>query len=228
MAGEPGSIARAISVAAIDLFYKHGYEAATLRDLAKRVGLKVGSLYNHIESKQGLIFSIMRAVMDDLMHDVETAVANQAGPVAQMHAAVRAHVSFHATRAKEVFVGNSELRSLTPAHHAFVVRLRDRYEGLFQAIVEAGKASGAFEVEDATLSAYAILAMCTGVSSWYSPQGRLSVDELANRYSMMALRLLGVSDPAVAAVAASFDGSAAKIPRPKRSISAPATSRARV
>ena len=34
---------------AMDLFYKQGFQATTLRHIASRVGIQVGSLYNHIE-----------------------------------------------------------------------------------------------------------------------------------------------------------------------------------
>ena len=115
---------KAITAAAIDLFFKHGYEAATLRDVADKVGLKVASLYNYIPSKQQLLFTIMYDVMQDLRTDVEHAVADQRDPVHRLSAAVRTHVRFHASRTKEVFIGNSELRSLTPRNRQKIIRQR--------------------------------------------------------------------------------------------------------
>ncbi|WP_373237574.1 TetR/AcrR family transcriptional regulator [Cohaesibacter celericrescens] len=44
----------AIYDASIELIYQNGYEAVSLRQLAGTVGIQVGSLYNHIASKQEL------------------------------------------------------------------------------------------------------------------------------------------------------------------------------
>jgi TetR/AcrR family transcriptional regulator, cholesterol catabolism regulator len=186
--------AQAINAAAIDLFFKHGYEAATLRDVADKVGLKVASLYNYIDSKQELLFGIMYTVMDDLLREVETAVAEQVDPVERLRAAVRSHVVFHASRTKEVFIGNSELRSLNPRNRAQIIRQRDRYEALFRDIVQAGCDAGVFHVDDVDVkvTSFGLLAMCTGPSMWFSPRGRLSVADLSDLYTHLALRLVGV------------------------------------
>ncbi|SRR6266567_2910067 len=191
--------AQAINAAAIDLFFKHGYEAATLRDVADKVGLKVASLYNYIASKQELLFAIMCCVMDDLLRDVEQAVAQQVDPVERLRAAVRTHVVFHASRTKEVFIGNSELRSLSPKNRAQIVRQRDRYEALFREIVQQGRDAGVFHVEDedVKVTSFGLLAMCTGPSMWFSPRGRLSVTDLSDLYTHLALRLVGVAGPKI-------------------------------
>jgi AcrR family transcriptional regulator len=185
--------ANAITAAAIDLFFKHGYEAATLRDVADRVGLKVASLYNYIPSKQELLFGIMFDVMQDLRREVEQAVAGRDDPVERLSAAVRTHVRFHASRSKEVFVGNSELRSLTPRNRVKIIRQRDEYEALFRDIVQRGRDAGVFRIDDVKVATFALLAMCTGPSTWFSPRGRLSVGELAEVYTSLALRLLNAS-----------------------------------
>jgi AcrR family transcriptional regulator len=184
--------AQAITAAAIDLFFKHGYEAATLRDVADRVGLKVASLYNYIPSKQELLFDIMYRVMEDLRSDVDQAVAEYTDPVDRLRAAVGRHVVFHASRTKEVFIGNSELRSLSPKNRSRVIHQRDGYEALFRDIVQKGGDAGVFRVDDVKVATFALLAMCTGPNTWFSPRGRLSVAELSQLYTDLALRLLGV------------------------------------
>ncbi|HVC34357.1 MAG TPA: helix-turn-helix domain-containing protein [Chloroflexota bacterium] len=51
--------AEEIRSAALELFYKRGFQASTLRGIAAKVGIQVGSLYNHIGSKSDLLFEIM-------------------------------------------------------------------------------------------------------------------------------------------------------------------------
>jgi AcrR family transcriptional regulator len=190
-AGE--STAGEIRSTALDLFYKHGFQATTLRHIASRVGIQVGSLYNHITSKGELLFDIMETVMLALLED-QRHVAQEPDVVERMRLLVYHHVKFHGERAKEVFIGNSELRSLNQKQRARIVALRHEYEGMFQKELEDGIRQGKFLPVDVQVTAYGILAMTTWVSSWYSPRGRLSLEEIADIYSDMVLR--GIWNPA--------------------------------
>ncbi len=178
---------------ALDLFYKRGFQATTLRHIASRVGIQVGSLYNHITSKGDLLFDIMETVMQDLLED-QRQVAQTPDVVERMRLLVYHHVKFHGQRAEEVFIGNSELRSLGRAQRTRIVGLRNKYEQMFQDELEDGIRQGKFLPVDVQITAYGILAMTTWVSAWYSPRGRLSLEDIAEIYTAMVLR--GIWNPA--------------------------------
>ncbi|MCD6397003.1 MAG: TetR/AcrR family transcriptional regulator [Spirochaetaceae bacterium] len=57
--------------AAVDLFSKQGYHGTSIRDLAKTVGIKESSLYNHYSGKR----SILDAILDYQMSGFKTAIA---------------------------------------------------------------------------------------------------------------------------------------------------------
>lgn len=181
------STADLIRAAAIDLFFEHGYEATSLRAIASQVGVQVGSLYNHLTSKESLLYSIMSDVIDDLLTELDTRLAPLNGAEERLREAIAVHVFFHTARAREVFIGNSELRSLTPAHRRKVVKLRDRYEARFVDIVEAGVADGSFTTPDPKMAAWAILAIGTSTASWYAPTGRLHLEDIAALYTDFVL-----------------------------------------
>lgn len=180
--------ADAIRRAAVELFYSHGYESASLREIAGVVGIQVGSLYNHIPSKEDLLYEIMSGVIEDLLRDLDANIEGLTDPADRLAAAVHTHVMFHTERAKEVFIGNSELRSLTPEHRAHVVALRDAYEQRIVEILEDGAKQGAFEVPDAKLLAYAIVSIGTQVSNWYQSKGRYKLPDISALYSEFILR----------------------------------------
>ena len=190
-AGE--STSEEIRSVALDLFYKRGFQATTLRDIAAKVGIQVGSLYNHIASKGELLFEIMENVMLDLLED-QRQVAETPDVVERMRLLVYHHVKFHGERAEEVFVGNSELRSLSRAQRARVVALRHEYEQMFMDELQDGIRQGKFLPVDVQVTAYGILAMTTWVAAWYSSRGRLSLEEIAEIYTALVLR--GIWNPA--------------------------------
>lgn len=195
----------AIRSAAIELFYQHGYEATTLREVAAKVGIRVGSLYNHISGKDELLSSIMLGIMDDLLTVQRTVLREHKNdPLACLRACIDTHIRFHADRAQEVFIGNSELRSLPAKDRRRVVAQRDQYEKLIRGIIEALDQHGIAEVLDPRLQTYAIVAMGTHVSTWYRPRGAMSLDEIVETYTRMILRQLGIGTtaPSMAASAA--------------------------
>jgi AcrR family transcriptional regulator len=164
--------AEAIRSAAIRLFFEHGYEATTLRQIAAEVGRTVGSVYNHIASKEDLLYSIMSGIMRDLLDEMEGVLAGFDDPVDRLRAAAEFHVAFHAERSREVFIGNSELRSLPPVRRAAVIEARDAYEQVFRRLLDDGVRAKVFHVADVRLATYGIIAMGTHVADWYRPGGR--------------------------------------------------------
>ena len=171
----------AIRKAGLDLIYRHGYEAMSLRRLAAEVGLREGSLYNHIASKQELLFSLVDDHMDQLLAAMTEAMDGITGGEERLRAFITFHLTYHMQRQAEVFVINSELRSLDETGLAVIVAKRDAYEevlvGLLREVTDI----------DSRVAAKAIIAMLTGVCTWYRPGGRLSIDEIVPLYVRLVM-----------------------------------------
>jgi TetR/AcrR family transcriptional regulator, cholesterol catabolism regulator len=184
----------AIREAAASLFFEHGYKATSLRSVASAVGIQVGSLYNHINGKDELLNDIMVAVMDELEASVTEAVeAAGDSAVDRLRAAVDAHLRYHAQHAREVFIGNSELRSLNDEDRKSVLGRRRQYELFIHRLVEEAAKEADADLLDAGLQTYALLALGMHVSSWYKPRGRLSLERVVEIYTTMCLRQMGIS-----------------------------------
>ncbi|OAN49659.1 TetR family transcriptional regulator [Paramagnetospirillum marisnigri] len=179
----------AIRKAGLKLIYEHGFEAMSLRQLASEVGIQVGSLYNHITTKEDLLYDLIRVHMDDLFRqfDEVRAAWTELGPVERMRGFVAFHVTYHILRKREVFIGYSELRSLEPNHYEEIVALRRQYERHLIDILRLGEEQGLFKCGDVSVAAYGILTMLTGVCTWFRPHGRLSKEQVITTYSNLVL-----------------------------------------
>jgi len=186
----PATLA-AIRKSGLRLIYQHGYEALTLRELAADVGILSGSLYNHIKTKQDLLFTLVRDHMTDLLENLETAPAGHDDPTTALAAFVRLHVTYHMERRYEVYIANSELRSLEPENRAAIVAMRQAYEVRLIDILERGVAAGRFKLEDTRVGAFAIIAMLTGICTWYRPDGALGPEQIVALHTDMVMRGLG-------------------------------------
>lgn len=176
----------AIREAGLGLIFAHGYEAMTLRQLATKVGLQQGSLYNHFRTKQDLLFKLIRQHMEDLLAELDKALAGIDDPVERLDAFIAFHVRYHLSRRREVFISYSELRSLEPDNYKAIVALRRRYEDVLTAILAKGMAAGTIRTTDARVAAFALIAMLSGIVNWYQPEGRRSAEEIAAIYRQMA------------------------------------------
>ena len=184
----------AIRRKAVARIYKSGFEATTLRQVAADVGIKAGSLYNYFDSKQDLLFGLLSATMADLEAELEGALRGATGALEALKRFIAFHIDFHTARKREVFIGNMELRSLKGRHYADIIACRNRYEARLQSIFEAGNREGAWAVEDPRVATFAVIAMLTGVCTWFSPSGRLGRADLTRLYTHQILRGLDLRE----------------------------------
>jgi AcrR family transcriptional regulator len=179
---------QAIREAGLGLIYRHGYEGMSLRDLAEAVGIQQGSLYNHISAKQDLLFLIMREHMETIIAGLDAALAGLGDPIAQLEAFTTFHLTYHMERRQEVTINNSELRSLEPANRRKIMVLREAYEQRLIRILADGAAASRCAIADIKVTAFALLAMLTGICAWYQPKGPLTKADLVAQHTALVLR----------------------------------------
>ena len=182
--------------AALVRFGERGYHAVPVRDIARGAGVRASSMYEHRSSKEDLLVDLMMAGHEE-HRDWLRAAHDGAGPDPrdQVSAIVHAHVRFHATYPLLARVCNRELGSLSPARLEQVMQVRTTTVHIISDAIERGVRRRIFDVPDVYLAAAAIGAIGIRVAEWYTPDSGFSVDEVADVYSLFALRLLGDADP---------------------------------
>lgn len=177
--------------AALRCFVQKGFHGTTIRNIAATAGLSVPGLYHHFPSKALLLERLIDDTMDDLIETTEAAV-EAAGPAPsdRFDAAVTAHVRYHCERPEESFIGNSELRSLSPKVRKRIISKRDRQQRIFDAVIQEGMESRLFRVEWPHEASRAIVTMSTAVATWYSREGPLSPEEIVAIYRDLARKML--------------------------------------
>lgn len=72
---EPGDTRARILATARELFGAHTYRAASMRQIAERVGITKPSLYHHFRSKSEILASLVGPPIDQLVEAVDAATA---------------------------------------------------------------------------------------------------------------------------------------------------------
>jgi AcrR family transcriptional regulator len=176
--------------AALRLFARHGFAAVSMRQIAGEVGVQAGALYLYTPDKQALLFDLMRDHLEDLLAAWQPP---EADPEAQLESFVRHHIRYHLDRPDLVFIAYMELRNLEPANFAVIEALRRVYETRLETILKRGVAEAVFDVGDTKLATMALIAMLTGVTTWYREGGRLDRATIEALYWDMARKLVVTS-----------------------------------
>jgi len=182
-----------IRLAALEQFASVGYEATTMREIAGNVGIKAASLYNHFGSKEAMLWDLTLTALNELTAGCEQALSRLSADARhdqRLAAFVSSHVAYHASNRNQALVVNGQLGALSAPHFRQAVKLRASYEATLRDIVEAGVRDGDFESPDIRVSTYAILQMGVAVSTWFRPDGQLTIEELCAIYVQLAAKLL--------------------------------------
>jgi len=176
--------AKGLLEAARDLFVINGYAAVSMREIALKMGINAGAIYNHFPSKQEILFRLLQDHMLDLLEQWKILEAQHEHHSDQLilQTFVNFHIAFHVNKSKEVFISYMELRSLNSMNFLIISKLRDDYENVLRKILELGKKNKNLDFKDAEITTKAILGMLSSITHWYDIEGRLSTREIQKIY----------------------------------------------
>ena len=183
----------AIRDAALRLIARYGYEALSMRRLAEEIDLGAAALYRYFPNKQSMLFSLLKTHMAELLAAWAKArpPASASAP-ARLEAFTRFHIRHHLPRATGVFLSYMELRSLNCENFNTIKVLRRQYEQDLGQILADGVAAGTLAMDHSRVTARAIIALLTGITTWYRETGPLDAAEIEEIYWNIVARMTGI------------------------------------
>lgn len=186
----PQSRHQQIRDTALHLFVSEGFGNVSLRQLAAPLGLSAGSLYNHLESKQSLLFELIHDHLKNLQSAVESEVRKVNDVLEQLKAFIRIHIKAHIQHQSLALLSNLELRSLDAASRSEIKVLLKRYRSCLSAIISAGMQSGTFRSQHLPTAIQTVLAMLSSVAFWFDENLPLDTSQLTAQLTAMVLGAL--------------------------------------
>ena len=191
-AGIESESSRRLLLSALAAFARHGFEAATTREIAEGAGMSPAAVYVHYRAKSDLLHEISRIGHQSVLAEVERALRDApADPALRVQRFVAAFAKWHADHHVVARVIQYELKSLPPRQFRQIAKLRKRFEELLSAELAAGVAAGAFEVPELAATTLAILSLCIDLARWYHPAAdHKTSDEVGRLYAGLVGRML--------------------------------------
>ena len=173
------------------LFREKGYQAASMRDLSDRVGLKPSSFYNHIKSKEEILQKICLDNAKKFVDGMKVIKKNADDPLEQLKSVIRLHIDIAIKDRSSVTVFNDEWKHLSEPHLSDFLKMRKRYEREFSKIIETGIKKKVFRKVNPSIALFTILTSLRWIHYWYKPKRKINVKELEN--DVIHLLINGVS-----------------------------------
>lgn len=169
---------RLVQVAA-ELFAQRGYHATGMAELGEAAQLGRGALYHHIGSKEQLLFDVCSRHVMDMVAYGEQVLAETGPVIPRLRGLSRRLLSAIAENRAEVTVFFREVNSLTGQRREQLLAARDRFEQIWQELLDLGVASGELRCGGPML-VKGLLGMHNYSYLWLRPDGPQRPEDVAD------------------------------------------------
>jgi AcrR family transcriptional regulator len=186
---------RELTREAAKLFARKGYHGTSIGDIADALGVRKGSLYSHIASKEDLLYETMRDGAA-AFHGALDAIPEDLPATERIRLALRGHLRVVAEQLDVATVFVQEWRYLEGVRREEIVAERRRYEERIRELFREGRELSELRADlDESVAALLLLSAANWAYTWLQP-GR-NTDELADRfYALLVDGMRGYSTPA--------------------------------
>ena len=187
--GRPGHDQQTVLRVAIELFNRQGYDAASMGDLARELGLTKSAIYHHVPSKEHLLQSAIDEALDALTEALNAVSAARGLDAGQrLRAAVRSSVTVLVGHLPEVTL-LLRVHGNTPVEKAALARRRGIDERLADMVRDAVDEGVLRADVDPLLASRLLFGMVNSMTEWVRP----GVDPEPLADALVALAFDGLS-----------------------------------
>jgi len=162
--------------------------ATTMRDMAEEVGIEAASLYNHIQSKQGLLHEICFGMSHRYLNNLERNL--HARRTSNLRSVLESHLDIILQYTDEAAVAESEWRHLAePARNDFRIK-RQNYEDRLLGLIELAIKQKRIRQMEPKVVLYTVLAAVQWIQRWYSE--RRNIDKGILKQNILSMIFEGL------------------------------------
>jgi AcrR family transcriptional regulator len=169
--GRPGHDQQSVLRVAIELFNRQGYDATSMGDLARELGLTKSAIYHHVPSKEHLLESAIDEALDALTASLDEVTATTGLDAGErLRVAVRGSVVVLVDHLPAVTL-LLRVRGNTPAEQAALQRRREIDHRLAEMVREAADAGAIRGDLEPLLTSRLLFGMVNSMTEWLRSDG---------------------------------------------------------
>ncbi|MFC9553771.1 TetR/AcrR family transcriptional regulator [Rhodococcus sp. NPDC056960] len=166
--------------AAARVFHRRGYDSATVGDIAEELDVTRAALYYYFNSKEELLYEIIREMHEINLGNLAIAEANAGDARTRLWNYFAGHARVNLKYFIQSSVAYRDLDHLGPDNRQDVVALRDKTQAFVRRLLsEAADEGVVCTLADLDLASIAMFTTVNAVHIWYHPDGPMDHDEAA-------------------------------------------------
>jgi len=191
----PGSSGRArhedrreaIIEAATEAFYRRGYGGASLRDIARQVGITQATIYYHFKNKEDILRTIITEFSDQLFQALLSALARDSDAVSRLRNAIERHILFTKTHRREVKIILEDKKFLGEALNTRVKEKERAIFSLYRTYLQELQRTGLIRDGDLIPTTFSLFGVINALYHWYRPEKPLTIEQIAGELADLLL-----------------------------------------
>jgi AcrR family transcriptional regulator len=173
--------------AAAQIFHDRGFDATSVSDIARALGMTKAGLYHYFTSKEALLFEIMMFGLERVRDEVLVPVRLIRDPELRLRQLIVRHARITTRARGAVTVLSDETRALPPAARRKVERRMRIYVDLVRDTLAEIAKTGRLRNVDPTVATFSLIGMILWLPRWFRLGGRLTPEAAADEIANMAL-----------------------------------------
>jgi AcrR family transcriptional regulator len=161
------------------LIRKRGFAGMSVRQLAGDLAFSKANFYNHVSSKEQLLYEIFVETLNLTIRALEEILRRGDSPHDKLRAIVDFYVHLMRERTDVMIVWFNERHHLTPEHQAETRNLEHQIGQMLSDFTRQGVARGDFVDIDPRVSLGAIFGMCFGLARGDERLDHLSIRKIS-------------------------------------------------
>ena len=190
---------------ATDVFFKRGYEGASMRDLSRASGMSLAGLYHYVDSKERLLYLIQRHAFSTILERLRERLEGETDPVQRLRIFIGNHLEYFLANMKAMKVLSHEDDVLRGEYGEQVQAIKREYYRICMDLVGKARASalqsqavggngdnsrkesrGEDRTQDRT-AVVILFGMMNWLYTWYNPKIDGGADELTEQMTAIFL-----------------------------------------
>ncbi|MGE3269240.1 MAG: TetR/AcrR family transcriptional regulator [Chloroflexota bacterium] len=181
--------------AALDVFAEHGYQEATVDEIASTASTSKGGIYFHFPGKDAIFMALLDRSARQLLARVAESVASEPDPIAKVDAALQALAETFGSHRSLARLFLIEARGAGPRFHSRMAEVQARFVAFLQQHLEEAVRQGLVPPFDTEVASQAWFgALNQVIISWALADNPRPLADTYPHLRTLLLRSIGLPD----------------------------------
>jgi len=171
------------------LFMDKGFSATTLEEIAEAVGIKRESLYYYYPGKYDLLYDIIAPQIANVMGNFEEIIAQETDFQTIVQCGIDNHLQhFNSSYLHMAMAVRKNSKGDVQLKFIALRNMFKSYENIWIKVIDQAGRMGDLRLDvPPKMLVYSLLGLCNSLSSWYRPDGPLSLTQVSHYFSSIIL-----------------------------------------